>query len=118
MENERRSAPRIRVNLQARWEGVLCKDLGAISDLSRNGCFVLTGGQVELQELVWLEIYLPDQEPIHFWGEVVDAAHEIGFAVRFNAGDGDDHARLAKFIESVFQSPPKGKLYDKSKFLA
>jgi len=107
MEKERRSAPRIRVYLNARWEGALCKENGVISDLSRNGCFLLTGGQVELKELVWLEFDLPDQEPVHFWAEVVDAAHEIGFAVRFNAGDGDDHARLAKFIDSVFQSPPK-----------
>ena len=110
MERERRAAPRIRVYLNTRWEGVLCKDNGVISDLSRNGCFVLTGGQVELQELVFLEIELPEQEPLHFWAEVVDAAPEIGFAVRFNAGDGEDYARLAKYIESVFQSPPKDKL--------
>ena len=110
MKKERRTAPRIRVNLHARWEGAICKDNGEISDLSNNGCFVLTGGQVELKELVWLEIDLPDQEPVHFWAEVVDVAHEIGFAVRFNAGDGDDHERLINFVESVFLSPPKGKL--------
>jgi hypothetical protein len=79
---------------------------------------VLTGGQVELKELVWLEILLPDEEPVHFWAEVVDTAHEIGFAVRFNAGDGDDQARLAQFIERMFQAPPKGKVFDKSKFQA
>ena len=105
MENERRVAPRVRVHLRARWEGVLCKDVGFISDLSRNGCFVLTGGQVEPKELIWLEISLSDQEAIGFWAEVVDIADEIGFAVRFNAGDAEDHQRLARFIERVFQSP-------------
>jgi hypothetical protein len=117
MKKERRAAPRVRVNLQSRWEGVLCKDNGTISDLSSNGCFVLTGGQVELKELIWLEISLPNDEPVHFWAEVVDMAEEIGFAVRFNAGDGDDQLRLAGFIETLFQSPQKSKPDSKSKFL-
>ena len=115
MEKERRSAPRVRVNLKARWEGVLCKDIGFISDLSRNGCFLLTGGQVDLKELIWLEIFLPGEESLHFWAEVVDTAYEIGFAVRFNSGAAEDHARLAKFIERVFQTPPKTQQNDKSK---
>jgi hypothetical protein len=106
MEKERRVAPRVRVQLRTRWEGVFCKDIGIISDLSRNGCFVLTGGEVELKELIWLEITLPDQEPIGFWTEVVDIADEIGFAVRLNAGDAEATSRLARFIERVFQSPP------------
>jgi hypothetical protein len=96
---------------------VLCKDIGVISDLSRNGCFLLTGGHVELSELIWLEITLPDQQPLGFWAEVVDIADEIGFGVRFNAGDAEDHRRLARFIERMFQSPPKHKIRDKSKFL-
>ena len=114
MEKDRRAAPRVRVNLRARWEGALCKDIGFISDLSRNGCFLLTGGQVQIKELIWLEIALPGAEPIHFWAEVVDTAYEIGFAVRFNSGDGDDHARLAHFIERVFQTPAKGNVPGKS----
>ncbi len=117
MEKDRRSAPRVRVSLRTRWEGVLTKDIGMITDVSRNGCFVMTGGQVELKELIWLEISLPDQEPLHFWAEVVDTAHEIGFAVRFNAGDADDQTRLAQFIEHVFETPPKQNFYDKSKFV-
>ena len=98
-----------------RWEGALAKDNGVISDLSRNGCFVLTGGKVKLDELVWLEITLPGQEPVRFWAEVVDAASEIGFAVRFSPDYGEDHPRLAEFVESVFQSPPEGEDSDKSK---
>jgi hypothetical protein len=107
MEKDRRSAPRVRVKLAARWEGVLTHDTATITDLSRNGCFVLTGGKVTQKELIWVEIDLPNPPPIHFWAEVIEIADEIGFAVRFNTGAEVDKERLAKFIESVFESPGK-----------
>ncbi len=103
MEKERRSAPRARVNLPARWEGVLSRENATVTDISRSGCFVLSGGKVEKKELVWLEIQLPDQDPIHFWAEVVDEASDIGFALRFNSSSEEDEALLATFLESVFQ---------------
>ncbi|HET8781914.1 MAG TPA: PilZ domain-containing protein, partial [Pyrinomonadaceae bacterium] len=103
MQNERRSAPRARVNLPARWEGVLSRESATVTDISRSGCFVLSGGRVEKKELVWLEIQLPDQDPVHFWAEVVDQASEIGFALRFNSASDEDEAMLAQFLDSVFQ---------------
>jgi hypothetical protein len=109
MEKDRRSAPRVRVNLSARWEGVLTQHPGTITDLSRTGCFILSGGKVDVRELIWLRIDLPDQQPVHFWAEVVDAAYEIGFAVKFNAGDEEDERRLAGFLEGIFRSMPKSK---------
>ena len=109
MEKERRSAPRARVNLPARWEGVLSRENATVTDLSRSGCFVLTGGKVGVKELVWLEISLPDQHSVHFWAEVVDAATEIGFALRFNSASSEDEEILAKYLESVFQSQTKKK---------
>ena len=90
MEKERRSAPRARVNLPARWEGVLSRESATVTDISRSGCFVLSGGKVEKKELVWLEIQLPDQDAIHFWAEVVDEATDIGFALRFNSASEED----------------------------
>lgn len=107
MENERRSAPRARVNLPARWEGVLSRENATVTDISRSGCFVLSGGRVEKKELVWLEIQLPDQDPVHFWAEVVDQASEIGFALRFNSGSDEDETMLAQFLDSVFQGKLK-----------
>ena len=107
MEVERRKAPRARVKLPARWEGVLSRENATVTDISRNGCFVLTGGKVEMKELVWLEIYLTDQQTVNFWAEVVDAASEIGFALKFNSSSPEDEAALAKFLEGVFQSQAK-----------
>jgi len=104
MEKDRRAAPRVRVKLPARWEGVHSRENATITDISRNGCFVLTGGKAELKELVWLEIQLPDIEPVHFWAEVVNEASEIGFALKFNSSSPEDEAALAKFLQGIFQS--------------
>ena len=104
MENDRRSAPRARVNLPARWEGAVSRQNATVTDLSRNGCFVLTGGKVEVKELVWLEIHLTNLHAINIWGEVVNEASEIGFAVRFNSSSPEDERALAKYLESIFQS--------------
>ena len=104
MEKERRSAPRARVKLAARWEGVLSRENATVTDLSRNGCFVLSGGKVEVKELVWLEIHLTDQQTINFWAEVVDEATEIGFALKFNSSSPEDEAALTNYLEGLFQS--------------
>ncbi len=103
MEKERRAAPRARVKLSARWEGVLSRENATVTDLSRSGCFVLTGGKVDVKELVWLEINLNDQQTVNFWAEVVDAASDIGFALKFNSSSSEDEATLAKFLEGIFQ---------------
>ena len=101
MENERRKSPRVRVNLPVRWEGALHQESATITDLSRSGCFVLTGGTVEVKELIWLEIQLPSGDPVRYWAEVVDAAYEIGFAVKFNSCSDDDAERLGSYVDSV-----------------
>jgi len=103
MEKDRRSAPRARVKLSARWEGVLSRENATVTDLSRSGCFVLTGGKVEVKELVWVEIQLTDKQSVNFWAEVVNEASEIGFALKFNSSSPEDEAALAEFLEKIFQ---------------
>ena len=106
-EEDRRTAQRVKVNLPARWEGVLFHQEAAVTSLSRTGCFVLTAGKVEENELIWLEIILPNQEPVYLWAEVVDQAYEIGFAVRFNSSSGkDDVQRLDDYIQNVVKARP------------
>ena len=107
MEKDRRAAPRARVKLPARWEGVLSRETGTVTDLSRSGCFVLTGGKVEVKELVWLEIQLTDQQKVNCWAEVVNESPEIGFALKFNSSSPEDEAMLAEFLEKIFQGQNK-----------
>jgi len=107
MEKDRRSAPRARVKLTARWEGVLSRENATVTDLSRSGCFVLTGGKVEVKELVWIEIQLTDRQTVNFWAEVVNQSSEIGFALKFNSSSPEDEATLAEFLDKIFQGQNK-----------
>jgi hypothetical protein len=109
MERERRSAPRARVKLAARWEGVLSRENATVTDISRSGCFLLTGGKVEAKELVWVEIQLTNKQAVNFWAEVVNEASEIGFALKFNSSSPEDEAALAAFLERVLQSQGQTK---------
>ena len=107
MGKERRSAPRARVKLSARWEGVLSRENATVTDISRSGCFVLSAGNVEVKELVWIEIQLTDQQKVNFWAEVVNQTPEIGFALKFNSSSPEDEAALAQFLEKIFQGQTK-----------
>lgn len=101
MTDERRKERRLEVTLPVSWEGILDQQDATISDLSTGGCFVLTGGEVTPKELLRIEIFLPDAEPIYLWAEVVDTAAEIGFSLRFTSMDDNDRDRLASFIETA-----------------
>ena len=104
MMRERRKSPRIKVYFSARWEGVLAQQDGTISDLSTGGCFILTPGDVIKSELIRVEIFMPEGEPLALWGEVVEHFNEIGFSLRFTGGSGEEEARLAQFIQQVLDS--------------
>jgi hypothetical protein len=104
MENERRRAPRAKVNLPARWEGVLTQQSAHVTNLSKTGCFVLSGGTVEPRELIRLEITFPDESQIYPWAEVVEEASDIGFAVRFTSLDDEELVRLEQYVSQALAS--------------
>ena len=97
---ERRTANRLRPNLNARWEGLTTQGRGAVWDLSSTGCFVLAGGTVSRGELVRLEIQF-QQEVADLWGAVVYAVPEIGFALRFMFAGEDDRHTLWRLIDNL-----------------
>jgi hypothetical protein len=101
MGSERRKAPRANVNLAARWEGASALEEARVTNLSVNGCFVLSGGTVETRELIRLEITFPDESEIYPWAEVIEEANEIGFAVRFNSMDDEELERLRQFLKQA-----------------
>ncbi len=73
---------------------------GAVTDLSSNGCFVLTGGEVTAGELIRLEINFP-REIACVWGPVVYKVAEIGFALRFTFAADADQDSLNRLIENL-----------------
>ena len=101
---ERRRAPRLKVNLPARWEGDLGQQQADVTSLSKFGCFVLSGGSVKQKELIRVEIFLDDEAAIFFWGVVVEVADEIGFALQFTSTEEADQAQLEQYLQQHLAS--------------
>ena len=97
---ERRTAERVRLNLRTRWEALTTQGRGAVTDLSLSGCFVLTGGEVTVGELIRMDISFPE-EIVSVWGQVVYAVAEIGFALRFHFGNVEEQVALNRLLESL-----------------
>jgi len=101
MGEERRTAERFKVSLPTRWEGVLDRHEGIVTDISTNGCFMLSAGGVTKGELVRVEIQLPTEGWIYIWGEVVYQQEEIGFAVQFTGSGEQELQHLQLLIDYV-----------------
>ncbi len=99
--SERRRAERVKVSLDAHWEGVLAQCSGLVVDLSNTGCFILTPDQVRLKELIRMEIATPTGGVLYLWGEVVYQVSEMGFALRFTGMTDREEAMLQLLIEYV-----------------
>ena len=97
---ERRTAQRVRLNLRTRWEALTTQGRGAVTDLSPSGCFVLTGGEVSVGELIRMDISFPE-EIVSVWGQVVYAVADMGFALRFNFGSVEEQVALNRLLESL-----------------
>lgn len=82
MGEERRSQERVRLVLEARWEGLAGRHAARLSDLSSGGCFIESIGQVQLHERVRFEIQLPWGRWLPLQGEVVYCQPNFGFAIR------------------------------------
>lgn len=88
---ERRRHERLSVYLKVRWEGMLGRYEGMLSDISAGGCFILSDEPVTLKELLRLEIQLHTGEWVKVWGEVSNVFPPVGFGVRYTeVGDDED----------------------------
>ena len=84
MGEERRTQERVKIVLEARWEGLAGRHEARISDLSSGGCFIESIGQVQLHERVRFEIQLPWGRWLPLQGEVAYCQEHFGFAIRLS----------------------------------
>lgn len=87
MPAERRRHERLSVYLKVKWEGLLGRYEGMISDISAGGCFILSDDPVTLRELLRLDIQLHTGEWVKVWGEVTNAFPPVGFGVMYTEVD-------------------------------
>jgi len=90
MPAERRRYERLTVYLKVRWEGLLGRYEGMLSDLSAGGCFILSDDKVTPRELLRLEIQLHTGEWVKVWGEVSNCFPPVGFGVMYTEVDDED----------------------------
>lgn len=82
--DERRGTKRYPVELDVEWEGAGGRLPGSISDVSLNGCFILSSGDVNDGEPVKIFVPLADGMKVEFSGRVANHVFEIGFGVQFD----------------------------------
>jgi hypothetical protein len=90
MPAERRRHERLSVYLRVKWEGLLGRYEGMLSDISAGGCFILTDEKVLVRELLRLEIQLHTGEWVRVWGEVSNSFPPVGFGVMYTEVDDED----------------------------
>jgi hypothetical protein len=95
---ERRRSNRIRATFDVRLDANKGRYRGTVSDISKNGCFILSGADLEIGELLRVEINLRFGGWVSIWGEVVNSTTEIGFAVRFTDSLDIDLVELEKLV--------------------
>lgn len=98
---ERRVRARYKVNIEIEWQGRVGRKDGTMSDISELGCFILSSGEVENNEVVKVFFPLSDGRKIEFKGEVVNHVYEIGFAMRFVALSPAQSNFLGKIVEKL-----------------
>ncbi len=59
MGDDRRRYERVRIPLDARWEGLSGRHEARVYDLSLSGCYIESSGQVQVEERVRFELQSP-----------------------------------------------------------
>ncbi len=81
---DRRGTNRYQVNINVEWEVGATRQPGTLSDVSLDGCFVLSSGEVEDGDTVRIFIPLADGMKVQFGGRIANHVFEIGFGVKFD----------------------------------
>ena len=81
---ERRGTNRFPINIDVEWETNGSRQKGTMSDVSFDGCFMLSSGDVEDHDPVRILVPLADGMKVQFSGKIANHALEIGFGVKFD----------------------------------
>lgn len=97
--DDRRKSRRYPLSLDIEWENYHGRRPGTLSDISEDGCFVLSEVDVSDGELVKVFVPLTDGMKVEFLGQVANYVYEIGFAVNFISITDAQREFLASFVE-------------------
>jgi len=95
---ERRASNRYSLELDVEWEGAAGRQPGTVSDVSIDGCFVLSSGDINDGDIVKLFVPLADGMKVQFEGKVTNHVYEIGFGLRFEQLSAAQRDLLIKLV--------------------
>ena len=104
--DDRRSAKRYPISLDVEWENHYGRRSGTLSDISHQGCFILSEVDVSDGELVKVYIPLSDGMKVEFLGQVANFVYEIGFAVHFLSLSEAQKEFLENFVQMHSEDVP------------
>ena len=105
--DDRRSKPRLSVNLDAIWHGAEERHSAQITDLSEGGCYIDTVGEVMVGEIVAFRVLLPGDDWLYLEGEVRHHRHGVGFGVQFVELNEEQTENLARLLEIARAAGPE-----------
>ena len=80
---DRRGKPRLKVSLDAMWDSSTEAHSARVTNLSENGCYLSSVGDVRQGEIVGFRVLLPDGDWLYLEGEVRHHTPHTGFGVQF-----------------------------------
>ena len=98
---ERRETNRFAISIDVEWESAAGRLPGTISDVSFDGCFILSSGNIDDGTIVRIFIPLADGMKVQFGGKVANHVFEIGFGVKFDPLSGPQRELLLKLVRAT-----------------
>ena len=95
---DRRSKPRLKVSLDAMWDSSTEAHSARVTNLSENGCYLDSVGDVRQGEIVGFRVLLPDGDWLYLEGEVRHHTPHTGFGVQFVDLNEEQTAKLAYLL--------------------
>ena len=102
--DERRSRPRLSVNLEAVWDSPSDNHPALITDLSLGGCYLNTVGETRVGETVGFRALMPDGDWLYIEGAVRHHTAGLGFGVQFVDLDPDQREKVEWLIQIALES--------------
>jgi PilZ domain len=102
--DDRREKPRLRVSLDAVWDGTTGNHPAKITNMSEGGCYLDTVGEVRRGEIVGFRVLLPDGDWLYLEGEVRHYTPKLGFGVQFVDLDEERSQKITLVIRLAAES--------------
>ncbi len=96
--DERRGSVRYPVEMDIQWEAGNGRQPGSMSDVSLDGCFILSSGDVTDGVDVKIFVPLADGMKVQFDAKVANHVYEIGFGVKFAPLSAAQRELLVKIV--------------------